>query len=457
MPDVSTIALGRDMGRSTQRLRLDTLVRLRWLAVVGQSAAVAGVHFGLGFAVPFGWCFLLIGFSAALNLVLRIRYPVSYRLSEAAASGLLAYDILQLAALLYLTGGLQNPFALLLLAPVLISATALMPWRTLGLGILAILCATALAVVHRPLPWIPGQTLQLPFLYVVGIWAAVLLGIAFSAVYAWRVAEEARVLAEALSATELVLAREQHLSQLDGLAAAAAHELGTPLATIALVVKEIERLADKNGPFADDIVLLREQVERCRNILSTLTSLSDEEVGPLDRLSLSHLVEEVVAPHRVLGVPIEVVKHGEGAEPVCRRNPGVIYSLGNIVDNAVDFAAETVHIEQRWSADTVELVVRDDGSGFAPEVMLRVGEPYVTTRSASREAAEEGAAGLGLGLFIAKTLIERTGAVMTLRNVPAPGHGAIVTIVWPRGAFEDEISHRQPVRHPVTEVQDALH
>ena len=194
----------------------------------------------------------------------------------------------------------------------LISATALPPWRTLGLGVLAILCATALAVVHRPLPWIPGETLQFPFLYVIGIWAAVLLGIAFSAVYAWRVAEEARVLAEALAATELVLAREQHLSQLDGLAAAAAHELGTPLATIALVVKEIERLADKDGPFADDIVLLREQVERCRNILSTLTSLSDEEVGPLDRLTLSHLVEEVAAPHRVLGVPIEVAKQRRG-------------------------------------------------------------------------------------------------------------------------------------------------
>ncbi|MDJ1158814.1 ActS/PrrB/RegB family redox-sensitive histidine kinase [Chelatococcus sp. SYSU_G07232] len=428
-----------DPGRDAQHLRLDTLVRLRWLAVIGQSTAVAGVHFGLGFPLPFGLCFLAIAISAWLNIALRIRYPVSYRLGDTAASILLGYDILQLAALLYLTGGLENPFALLFLAPVLISATALPPGRTLVLGILAVISATALVFYHRPLPWIPGETLQLPFLYVAGIWCAILLGLAFTGVYAWRVAEEARDLAAALTATELVLAREQHLSQLDGLAAAAAHELGTPLATITLVAKELSRLAPKEGPFTEDIALLRDQVDRCREILGKLTSLSTEEAGPLEHMTLSHLIEEVAGPQRPFGVPITVVRQGEAPEPVCRRNPGILYGLGNLVDNALDFARAGVGIEARWTSDSVSVTVHDDGPGFAPEVLLRLGEPYVTTRGAHRRGTEDAGSGLGLGLFIAKTLLERSGASITFTNAAAPEHGAVVTVAWPRAAFERDL------------------
>src|SRR3954449_13568035 len=171
--------------QDARRLRLDTLVRLRWLAVIGQSAAVAGVHFGFGFPLPLWACFAVIAAAAALNLGLRLRYPASYRLGEDAATLLLGFDILQLAALLYLTGGLQNPFAMLFLAPVLISATALMPERTLGLGLLAVGSATILVIAHRPLPWFPDRTLALPFLYVTGIWTASLLGAAFQGIYAW--------------------------------------------------------------------------------------------------------------------------------------------------------------------------------------------------------------------------------------------------------------------------------
>src|ERR687890_1935924 len=285
--------------QDARRLRLDTLVRLRWLAVTGQSTAVPVVHFGLGFPFPFGLCFLIIAVSGAVNAVLSIRHPASHRLGDNAATLLLGFDILQLAALLYLTGGLQNPFAVLFLAPVLISATALPPERTLILGLLAIGCATLLAIVHRPVPRGPAlEQLNMPFLYVTGIWTAILLGTAFTGVYAWRVAEEARQLAQALAATELVLAREQHLSQLDGLAAAAAHELGTPLATIALVVKELGRELPREGPVAEDLALLREQVERCRGILSKLTSLGEDQEGFLETITVSHLVEEIVGPDR---------------------------------------------------------------------------------------------------------------------------------------------------------------
>ncbi|HEY8382318.1 MAG TPA: ActS/PrrB/RegB family redox-sensitive histidine kinase [Microvirga sp.] len=427
-----------DFGRTARHLRLDTLVRLRWLAITGQASAVAVVQFAFGFPLPFGLCLLMISLSAWVNLALRIRYPAAHRLSDNAATLLLGFDILQLAALLYLTGGLQNPFSMLFLAPVLISATALTPERTLGLGLLAVGSATLLVLVHRPMPWFPGEALELPFVYVTGIWTAILLGTAFTGVYAWRVAEEARQLGDALAATELVLAREQHLTQLDGLAAAAAHELGTPLATIALVAKELNHAMPQDGPIADDLRLLREQVERCRTILTKLTSMGQDQSAFLETISLNHLVEEIVAPHRSLGFEIEVTSGGEGPEPMGRRNPGVVYGLANIVDNAVDFAGERVLIQARWTADEVRLDIRDDGPGYAPDVLLRVGEPYVTTRSAAERLPgdEESGSGLGLGLFIAKTLIERSGAQLYLSNVPPPATGAVARIVWPRRAFE---------------------
>jgi two-component system sensor histidine kinase RegB len=434
----------RALGQAARRLRLDTLIRLRWLAVAGQSIAVALVHFGLGFPLPFGACFLVITISAGVNATLNIRFPASHRLGDDAAAWLLGFDILQLAALLYLTGGLQNPFAMLFLAPVLISATALPPERTLVLGLLAIGCATLLVLAHRPVPWFPSEDLQLPFLYVTGIWTAILLGTAFTGVYAWRVAEEARQLAQALAATELVLAREQHLSQLDGLAAAAAHELGTPLATIALVARELDLHGPADPDIRDDIKLLREQVERCRGILSKLTSLGRDGSQILDAMALGHLIEEAVAPQRPFGIAIDVERSGEGAEPVCPRNPGLIYGLANLVENAVDFAASVVRVRATWTADQVRIEIRDDGPGFAPEVLLRVGEPYVTTRGAGQGGGAGEASGLGLGLFIAKTLLERSGAQLAFANVPS-GTGAIVRIVWPRAAFEEKTASPAPL------------
>ena len=435
MPDLDAMAFTRD----ARRLKLDTLVRLRWLAVTGQCLAVALVHFELGFELPFAACLGVIAAAAAINLWLRVRRPASHRLGDDGATALLAFDVVQLAILLYLTGGLQNPFAILFLAPVLISATALPPQRTLGLGLLAMLCATLLAFAHRKLPWAEDAGLELPRLYVGGIWTAILLGIAFTGAFAYRIAEEARQLSQALAATELVLAREQHISQLDGLAAAAAHELGTPLATIALVAKELDLQAAPGSPMAEDTHLLREQVDRCRVILSKLTSLDDEQGGFLERMTLRLLIEDVAGPQRHFDMEIHVDCSGEGPEPVTRRSPGLIYGLGNLVDNAADFAESRIDIVSRWSPDQVWIEIRDDGPGFAPEVLLRVGEPYVTTRGRTR-ASDEGASGLGLGLFIAKTLIERSGAQLVLTNVVAPGHGAVARIAWPRSAFIDESS-----------------
>ncbi|MDB5597604.1 MAG: two-component sensor histidine kinase [Hyphomicrobiales bacterium] len=431
MPDLANL----NLGRRARRLRVDTLIRLRWLAVAGQSAAVLATFYGLGFPLPLGLCFLAIAASAWLNIGLRVRFPVSHRLEDTAALILLSYDVLQLSGLLYLTGGLENPFAMLFLAPVMIAAVSLTSRATLLLGILIVLAASFLAFFHLPLPWLPNESLSLPILYLAGIWLAIVLGAAFIGIYAARVAEEARRLSDALAATELVLAREQHLTQLDGLAAAAAHELGTPLATITLIVKDLAEMLPIEGLIGEDVVLLAQEVQRCRMILGKLASLGDEGAEMLDRMTVSHLVEEVVEPQRNFGVELVIDNAGEGAEPICRRNPGILYGLGNLVENAMDFANSRVRIEMRWTQDQVRITIEDDGPGFLPDVLIRVGEPYISTKGPERRAKSENG-GLGLGLFIAKTLLERSGATVAMANAPPPGRGARIVVIWPRLLFE---------------------
>ncbi len=272
---------------------------------------------------------------------------------------------------------------------------------------------------HWPLPWAGGEVPVLPDLYLAGVWVALTVSIGFIGLHSWRVAEEARELADALAATELVLAREQHLSQLDGLAAAAAHELGTPLATIALVVKEMERSVTPDSPYAEDIGLLRDQVKRCRDILQTLTSLGSGD-APFDKMPLSLLLEEVVEPHRDFGITISVsLPEDRSDEPVLARNPGLIYGLGNLVENAVDFAASRVALEARWTTTRMEIVVRDDGPGFAPEVSDRIGQPYVTSRGRDRSGGPEEESGLGLGFFIAKTCLSAAAPPSGWKTAPA--------------------------------------
>ncbi|HML09203.1 MAG TPA: ActS/PrrB/RegB family redox-sensitive histidine kinase [Xanthobacteraceae bacterium] len=421
-----------------RNLRFDTLLRLRWLAIIGQFAGILVVYFGLEFDVPIWPCLIVIALAALLNLVLRVSFRQTQWLEPDRAAYLLGFDVAQLAALFYLTGGLENPFSFLLLGPVLISATALPPRMTVLIAVFAMLCATVLVFFHYPLPWESENPLVLPETYVVGVWLSILLAIGYIGVYTWQVAEESRQLSDALAATELVLAHEQSLSQLDGLAAAAAHELGTPLSTITVVAREIERALDPNSPHAEDVKLLREQAHRCREILAKIAELPTGE--PFDRMPLAALIEEAAESHRNFGVSLAVTLPADRAtEPVGARNPAIRYGLGNLIENAVDFANTRVDIIAHWTAEEVGITISDDGPGFAPEVMDRIGEPYVTQRRPGPRgpAGEEDTAfGLGLGFFIAKTLLERSGARLSLKNQAFPLHGATVAITWSRADFE---------------------
>lgn len=433
----------------TGRIRLRTLTTLRWMAVGGQSTALLIVYLILGFDLPLLECLAVIAASMLVNLYASWRKRHVKWLSAAQARFYLAFDLVQLFALLFLTGGIGNPFALFFLAPVTISASTLGLRSTLILGGLSFACLTVLSLLHRPLPWVAGETLILPDIYVLGIWVALTIGLLFTALYAWRISRETERMRAAMDATSQVLAREQRLAALGALAAAAAHELGTPLATIALVARELERDMGSDTPYAEDLVLLRSQADRCREILSRLSERPGQGDAVHERADLGALLEEVVAPHREFGVCISVHLRGTGdepgREPVIWRRPEVLYGLRNLVENAVDFARARVSVDASWTSRRIELRISDDGPGFAPEIMDKLGEPYVTTRPARRGAGADDERdpsphGMGLGFFIAKTLLEQTGGQVTFRNlaegaVPGARGGASVTVSWPREAI----------------------
>ncbi|MDG3577688.1 ActS/PrrB/RegB family redox-sensitive histidine kinase [Rhizobium sp. YJ-22] len=413
---------------TSRRLRLQTLIWLRWLAVGGQTLTVLIVASWLKFPLPLLPCILLIAALAAVNAYLTLRYPATYRLEPPAAFALLGLDLLQLSALLSLTGGLANPFAPLVCVPVIISFASQPLRYSIALILFAMMATTVMAFSPYPLPWYTDREMSVHVVLQLGVWSAIVSTMAFAAFYVHRVSNEARQLSDALAATELVLQREQHLSQLDGLAAAAAHELGTPLATISVVAKEMERELGQDERFGEDVQLLRSQSERCRDILRRLTTLSSGNEAHMRRLPLSSLMEEVIAPHREFGIQLELVeKGGRAGEPVGSRNPGILYGLGNLIENAVDYARSKVTVTVEHTAQEVIVTIEDDGEGYAPDILDRIGEPYVTSRP--RHAT---AGGLGLGLFIAKTLLERSGARLTFEN----HQGARVKILWPRALME---------------------
>lgn len=440
----STMSESSRIAAARSRLKLQTIVRLRWLAVIGQILAVVIVTLGLGFDLPIGPSLLLIAMSAWLNIYLSIRFPSRFRLSNTVATGLLIYDILQLGGLLYLTGGISNPFTMLLVAPVTVSAATLTLRSTVLLGVVALLVTLALMFFSLPLPWAAGTPPTLPILYKIGHFFAVAACMAFLAVYAWRITKENEEMSAALAATELVLAREQKLHALDGLAAAAAHELGTPLSTIVLTAKELERELRDHDAY-EDIELVHTQAQRCRDILQKLTQRSPDEEDPLhSSFTLNELLAEGAAPYQGAMIalhlsanPRPTASEGGAREPLGARRPGILYALGNIIENATEFAQSRVDVTADWDESEVELKIMDDGPGFRPEVMENIGEPYVTTRPAGTQRRDgKKTGGLGLGFFIAKTLFERSGASLNFENREGPETGAIVRITWPRKSFE---------------------
>jgi len=415
-------------------LRRSTLVSLRWMAVAGQLTALAVVWLLFDFDLPLAACLTFIGISALLNMLIALRAPLDRRITNIEAGIQLFFDILQISALLYLTGGMRNPFALLLLAPVVVSVKTLNKGVFAGLASTVVVISFLLLFYHLPLPWYVGEELRLPNFYLYGLWIALLVGMLFTSIYTWQATSQTRRMTEAFAESEAILFHEKKLAALGGMAAAAAHELGTPLATIQVVAKEIAREAENNSELKDDANLLLSQAQRCRDILQQLGDRGDSGDAVHDRLDLSALIREITEPFVGYGAEI-ITKLNPPATnadvPVLPRQQEFVYGLTNIVENAADFAKSTVNVNATWNDTHISVEVLDDGPGFDPSVLQKLGEPYVSVRQ-SKKDVQDGlvGGGLGLGVFIAKTLIERLGGSVSFNNRKTT-NGARVNLVWP--------------------------
>ena len=418
------------------RLRVRTLVTQRWMVLAGEAVLLLIGAYVLGFRAPYGLCFGVVAVGGWVNILTGVASPGQRVLRDTEAAAQLAIDVVQMAALLFLTGGTANPFVVLIIAPVTLAAATLPRRHFLALGGFAAAISLGLAFFSLPLPGVVGMDLLINAEYRVGAAIGNIAGLALIGGFVRQTAVEAARMALALDVTQTVLSREQRLSALGALAAAAAHELGTPLATIAIVAKEMAREA-ATPAVKDDAELLMAQAERCREILRRLTETPDKASDEVhERMSLRQLVQEVIEPHSdIKDVRVEAIVTGAAGvrSPDIRRMPEIIHALTSFVENAVDFAAAEVLVTARFDAETVSVEVRDDGPGFAPEILAKLGEPYVTTRPGA-EGSRTGHIGMGLGFFIAKTLLERTGAVVSFQN--GKPRGAVISARWSRSRVE---------------------
>ncbi|AUH33203.1 ActS/PrrB/RegB family redox-sensitive histidine kinase [Paracoccus tegillarcae] len=399
-----------------------TLVILRWAAVAGQLAAViVAWSIGVRFAI---WPVLMLITASALMNTWMLAGPWA-RVSHDRAAAQLGFDMMQIAMLLWLTGGPSNPFALLVLAPVTIAATALPRRQTLAIGGATMVLVSLAFWSAAPLRLADGTILTIPPLLALGHWFAVMIGVVFFATYSHRVVAELTVTSNALFSTQMALAREQRLQHLGGVVAATAHELGTPLATIKLIAGELADEMSDRPDLDGDLAELRREVDRCGTILRAMGQAGKDDLL-LHSAPLSVMLEQAVGVHANRGPEVVITARG----PDVRRDPGVIHALRNLVQNAVDFAASRVTVSAVVIADNLVVTIGDDGPGYPPTVLARLGDPYPTSRRSSGQ--RPGYDGMGLGLFIAKTLLERSGASLTFAN---GGPGATVTVIWPLKAI----------------------
>lgn len=414
------------LASSDSGIRTRVLVLIRWIAVVGQAFTIAVVHGSLAFDLPLLTLSGLVLLCALSNIALSRATEPSSRMSELMALFVLAYDLIQTAILIAFTGGLQNPFSVLLLMPVALGAATLSMVPTIILCGIGLAATTLQSLTPWPLPWVGGQTFNLPNLYLFGIWTSLVIGLVLIATYSWRLSFEARKRSDALNVMQMALNREQQLAALGTIAAAAAHELGSPLTAIAVTAKEVKNELGPDDELAPDIEDIMQQTKRCRTILQTLSQgrhSSGHEPFIREPLSLrmKALLEEFGNP--MIETSVQVT--GDQEEPDIVWTPETRHALANIIDNAISFARFHVDVTIHCARNRVQVIITDDGEGITPDVLEGLGEPYVSSR--------HGQGGHGLGVFIAKTLLARSGAGIMFANGKT---GAKVTVTWPRSKLQ---------------------
>jgi two-component system sensor histidine kinase RegB len=425
------------------------MIVLRWVAIVGQLTAILVGQYVYGLQLELGLCYFAVGLSVIGNLVASFVFPENKRLSERENLSMVMFDLLQLGFLLFLSGGLHNPFALLLLGPVTVSAAVLTTRSTLLAGGTAIAMVTLLSKFHLSLKTDQGFILRVPDIFLFGNWIALVIAIVFIGAYSRRITSEMHSMSDALTATQMALSREQKLTDLGGVVAAAAHELGTPLATIKLASSELMDELENREDLWADAALIREQANRCRDILRDMGQAGKDDLH-LRQAPLMTVIAEAAEPHAHRGKAVhfshDPLAGVEMSQPAILRKPEIIHGLRNLVQNAVDFANKNVWVEGHWTTNTISIRIVDDGTGFPPHLIGRIGDPFVGRRKTPSEGQDRpGYEGMGLGLFIAKTLLERSGAELSFANgsdpyMTAPDTakhtGAIVEVKWPRDTID---------------------
>ena len=425
------------------------MIVLRWVAIVGQLTAILVGQYVYGLQLELGLCYFAVGLSVIGNLVAAFVFPENKRLSERENLSMVMFDLLQLGFLLFLSGGLHNPFALLLLGPVTVSAAVLTTRSTLLAGGTAIAMVTLLSNFHLSLKTDQGFILRVPDIFLFGNWIALVIAIVFIGAYSRRITSEMHSMSDALTATQMALSREQKLTDLGGVVAAAAHELGTPLATIKLASSELMDELENREDLWADAALIREQANRCRDILRDMGQAGKDDLH-LRQAPLMTVIAEAAEPHAHRGKAVhfshDPLAGVEMSQPAILRKPEIIHGLRNLVQNAVDFANKNVWVEGHWTTNTISIRIVDDGTGFPPHLIGRIGDPFVGRRKTPSEGQDRpGYEGMGLGLFIAKTLLERSGAELSFANgsdpyMTAPDTakhtGAIVEVKWPRDTID---------------------
>ena len=419
-------------------VRSRTLVNLRWLAIFGQFIAICFSMLFLEISLNMPLVFFLIFLSFLVNSVVFFIYPKSKFLTELETLFMLFFDLLQLFVLLYLTGGLTNPFSILIISPVTISASILTLRSTMLVGIFACFFVSFLMFIYIPLKTEDGETLIVDPILLYGMWFSLLTTIIFLAAYARKISIEKNRMSQALSATQMALEREQKLMAIGGVVAATTHELGTPLATIKLASTEI--LSDKEikDELRNDINLIISQVDRCRDILRDMGKDGKDDML-LKNVPLLTLIKEAINPHENRGKKVIIrTSDNDGnikedifasSQPSVRRQSEIIHGVRNIVENAVDYAISEVLIEVKWNDKEITVKVEDDGPGFPSDLIGRIGEPFVKKKSFNNKNSLN-YNGMGLGLFIAKTLLERSGAKLFFSNKKNK-KGAMIILKWP--------------------------
>ena len=422
--EISSLGLG---------IRAKTLINLRWIAVLGQIITCLVVEYFFGFQLP--WLEILLTILALIisNLALYPRYSSNNRLSETATTVVIAADILQLALLIFFTGGLSNPFVVLFITPIAITVTSLPIRSTSILIFLTIIFITILGFFNYPLES-NMLDLSVPPIFILGMWVSLFVTILFLTFYAGGLTDESRKISAALKVAENLLVKEKNLSSLDGLAAAAAHHLGTPLGTISLIANELKNDESINENAKKDLMILSEEVDKCKKILGSLGEKPSSDDDLITKIELQALLEELCELIKVKEIKFSINFNDNDPgmkEILLRRRSELLLGLSNIIENAADFASTTVELNVSKSGKFINLEINDDGKGFSNSILSRIGDPYVSSRSKSSNNGD----GLGLGFFISKTLLERLNISVQAYNKVHPEYGAVVLIKIPYDVY----------------------